>query len=145
MSVSNPSTSKLVRGLILVLVASAAYLYPFPQSNLVYPAIVVIHALTGVIASVVIAAVLLRLLQQGSIVWKLGWLLVSAGAVLGLILTYTGTAHSESKWLYAHIILSMLGLACLLAEMMGSRGWVSSTGAYSGSTRCCTARPKNCR
>jgi len=121
MSVSGSSTSKLLRGLIVLLVASAAYLYPFPQANLLYPAIVVLHVLAGVVAAVVIAALLPRLLRQGSIVWKIGWLLLSAGTVLGLILIYTGTAHSEFKLLYTHIILCLLGLACLLSDLLGSR------------------------
>ncbi|MGA2003347.1 MAG: hypothetical protein ABSG70_08195, partial [Terriglobales bacterium] len=121
MSVSNSSTPKLLRGLMFLLVASAAYLYPFPQANLVYPVVVVIHALGGILATIIGAAVLSRLLRQGSVVWKAGWICFFAGAVLGLVLLYTGTAHSEFKWLYAHIILSMLGIVCVLAEMLGSR------------------------
>ena len=108
---------------MVLLVASAAYLYPFPQANLLYPAVVVIHALAGVIATLVIAIMLSRLLRQGTVVWKIGWLLFAVGAILGLVLIYTGTAHSEFKLLYTHIVLCLLGLACLLAELLGSRAF----------------------
>ena len=53
-------------------------------------------------------------------------MLLAAGAALGLLLIYTGTAHSEFRWLYSHIVLCMAGVGCLLAEWMGRRGWVSS-------------------
>src|ERR1700690_1491201 len=115
------STPKLVRGLLFLLVASAAYLYPFPQANLFYPVVVVIHTLGGIVAAVVGAAMLTRLLRQGSWSWKTGWVLLAAGAALGLILIYTGTARSESRWLYAHVLLSMAGVGCLLAEWLGRR------------------------
>jgi Tfp pilus assembly protein PilF len=126
MSDLKSSTPKVLRGLLFVLAASAAYLYPFPQANLFYPAMVVIHALGGVVAAVVGAVMLARLLRQGSWMWKAGWLLLGAGAGLGLFLIYTGTARSEFRWLYGHIILSMAGVGCLLAEWLGRRGWVSS-------------------
>ncbi|MGC2245755.1 MAG: tetratricopeptide repeat protein [Terriglobales bacterium] len=126
MSFSRPSTPKLVRGLLFLLVASAAYLYPFPQANLFYPVVVVIHALGGVVAAVVGAILLPRLLRSGGWVWRAGWLLLAAGAALGLLLIYTGTAHSEFRWLYSHIFLCMAGVGCLLAEWMGRRNWVSS-------------------
>src|SRR5271166_6553247 len=121
MSDSNLSLPKGARGLLYLLVASAAYLYPFPQANLFYPVVVVIHALGGIVATIVGAALLRRLLRQGSWIWKAGWVLLAAGAVLGLILIYTGTARSEFRWLYAHIILCLAGVGCLLAEWMGRR------------------------
>ncbi len=122
MSVSSPSTPKLVRGLLFLLVASAAYLYPFPQANLIYPAVVVIHVVGGMVASVVGAIMLSRLLRQGSWIWKAGWLLLAAGTALGLLLIYTGTAHSEFRWLYAHIVF-----------VHGGRGL--SAGGVDGTTR----------
>ncbi|MGA9474823.1 MAG: tetratricopeptide repeat protein [Terriglobales bacterium] len=128
MADSNLSFLKGARGLLYLLVTSAAYLYPFPQTNLLYPVVVLIHALGGVVATIVGAVLLTRLLRQGTWVWKAGWVLLAAGAILGLILIYTGTARIEFRWLYAHIILSMAGVGCLLAEWLGRRGWVSSYG-----------------
>jgi Flp pilus assembly protein TadD len=115
----------MVRGLLFLLVASAAYLYPFPQANLFYPAVVLIHVIGGVGAAVVGAILLPRLLRSGGWIWKAGWLLLAAGTALGLLLVYTGTAHSEFRWLYAHIGLCMAGVGCLMAEWM-ERRWVSS-------------------
>ncbi len=117
---------KMMRGLLFLLVASAAYLYPFPQANLVYPAVVVLHTLVGVVASVTGVVLLRRLLRSADWAGKTGWILLAVGAGLGLILIYTGTAHSEFRWLYAHIVLSLAGIGCLLAEWLGRRGWMGT-------------------
>src|SRR5882724_13120308 len=127
MSGSNLSTSqKLLRTLIFVLLLTAAYLYPFPQANIFYPAVVLLHVFGGVVAAVLLVVLLWPLLRQGNFVSKAGWLLLTAGAILGLVLLRTGTPHSEFKWLYAHIIASVAGISCLLAEWIGRRGWLSS-------------------
>src|ERR1700693_3789846 len=126
MVVSNLSfTQKLLRGLMLVLLASAAYLYPFPQANLLYPAAVVIHGFGGILATALLVLLLWRLLRDGNFIWKTGWFLILVVAVLGLVLFRTGTPHSEYRWLYAHILVSVIGIGCLLAEFLGSRGWLS--------------------
>ncbi|MGA8299488.1 MAG: multiheme c-type cytochrome, partial [Terriglobales bacterium] len=117
---------KMMRGLLFLLVASAAYLYPFPQANLVYPAVVVLHTLVGVVASITGVVLLRRLLRSADWAGKTGWILLAVGAGLGLILIYTGTAHSEFRWLYAHIVLSLAGIGCLLAEWLGRRGWMGT-------------------
>ena len=130
MAVRNLSfIDKLLRWLILVLLATAAYLYPFPQANLLYPAAVVLHVLAGILATVLLAVLLWRLLREGNLVLKAGWLLIAAGAALGVLLILKGTPHSEYRWLYAHIVVSVIGIACLLAEFLGSRGWLSSNAA----------------
>src|SRR5882724_692999 len=127
MSGSNLSTSqKLLRTLIFVLLLTAAYLYPFPQANVLYPAVVLLHVFGGVVAAALLVVLLWPLLRQGNFVSKAGWLLLVAGAILGLVLLRTGTPHSEFKWLYAHIIASVAGISCLLAEWIGRRGWLSS-------------------
>jgi Flp pilus assembly protein TadD len=125
---SSFSSQKALRGLFYILVASAAYLYPFPQANLVYPVVVVLHVLAGV-AGVAAGAVFWRVLWQGGVFRKLGCILLAAGAVLGLLLIYTGTAHSEFKWLYAHIGLCLLGTGFLVAEFLGTRGWLRASPA----------------
>ena len=127
MSVSNLSfIQKLVSGLMLVLLISAAYLYPFPQVNLVYPAAIVIHVFGGILATLLLVFFLWRLLRDGDFIWTTGWLLIAAGAALGVLLVFKGTPHSEYRWLYAHIVVSVIGIGCLLAEFLGSRGWLSS-------------------
>jgi tetratricopeptide (TPR) repeat protein len=127
MSGSNYSTAqKLLRVLVFFLVLTAIYLYPFPQANVFYPAVVLMHAFVGLVATVLLVATLVPMLRAGNFVWKAGWLLVTVGAVLGAILIRTGTPHSEYPWLYAHIIASVAGISCLLAEWLGKRGWLSS-------------------
>ncbi len=114
---------------MLVLLVSAAYLYPFPQANLLYPAGVVIHVLGGILATALLALLLWRLLTEGNSIWKAGWMLIAAGAALGVVLMFKGTPHSEYRWLYAHIVVSVIGIGCLLAEFLGRRGWLSSSAA----------------
>src|SRR6266478_164012 len=127
MSGSNLSmTEKLLRALIFVLLLTAGYLYPFPQATILYPAVVLLHVFVGVIATALLVVLLWPLLRQGNFVSKAGWLLLGAGAILGLVLLRTGTPHSEFKWLYAHIIASVAGIGCLLAEWIGKRGRLSS-------------------
>ena len=122
-------SEKLLRALVVLLALSALYLYAFPQANLVYPTVVFFHAFSGVVATVLLAVGLQRLLRQGNAVWKLGWLLLAAASVVGLVLLKIGTAHSEYRWLYAHILVSVIGIAFLLAEFVGSRGRLSSNAA----------------
>ena len=111
---------------MMFLFATALYLYPFPQANVIYPAVVLMHACIGVLATVALVFLLWPLLREGNWVWKAGWLLLAAGAVLGVVLIRTGTPHSEYRWLYAHIIACVAGVACLLAEAAGRRGWISA-------------------
>src|SRR5258708_25750657 len=105
MSGSNLSLAqKLLHALVVVLLFSAVYLYPFPQANVFYPAVVLMHAFVGVIAAILLVVLLLPLLRDGNIVWKAGWLLLAAGAGLGGGLVRTGTPHSQIQWLDPHII-----------------------------------------
>ncbi len=116
--------------LLLFLAVSAAYLYTFPQATIFYAGVVLLHAFAGVITAAVLLIALLRLLRNGSFLARAGWLLLSAGAVLGIILIKTGTPRAEWNWLYFHIVISVIGVGLLLADNLGSRGWLGSrTGA----------------
>ena len=112
--------------LVAFLAISAAYLYTFPQANVFYAVVVLLHALTGVIAAILLLSILIRLLRTGTFLARIGWLLVAAGAILGIILIKTGTPRAEWKWLYLHIVISLIGLGFLLADKLGSRGWLSA-------------------
>jgi Flp pilus assembly protein TadD len=120
---------KLFRALLALLAASALYLYAFPQANLIYPAVVLFHAFGGVVAGAVIAIGLCRWLREGNLVWKFGWIALAVAAILGFILLVKGTPHIEYRWLYAHIVASVVGMSCVLAELAGRRGWLSSNAA----------------
>src|ERR1700693_2185635 len=112
--------------LLALLVVSAAYLYTFPQPNIFYACVVLLHAMGGALTAILLIPALLRLLRNRNLVAGAGWLLVAAGAVLGLILIKTGTPRSEWKWLYLHVAISLLGVGLLVAGNLGQSGWLAS-------------------
>jgi len=115
--------------LLPFLVISAAYLYTFPQPNIFYAGVVLLHALGGVLTAILLIPAIFRVMRDGSFVVRAGWLLVAAGAVLGIILIKTGTPRTEWKWLYFHIVISLIGVGLLLADKLGRQGWLSSNPA----------------
>ncbi|HLV87491.1 MAG TPA: tetratricopeptide repeat protein [Candidatus Sulfotelmatobacter sp.] len=121
MQISGESSGRALRWLIFLLAASAAYLYTFPQPNVVYAGVVLLHALGGVIAIVLLAPKIFRLLMIGSLTSRAGWLLFAAGAVIGLILIKTGTSRPEWNKLYLHILISLAGFGLLIASWIGER------------------------
>ncbi|MGC2193816.1 MAG: tetratricopeptide repeat protein [Terriglobales bacterium] len=119
---------KLLLGLVVFLAASAVYLYAFPQPNVLYAVVVLLHLAAGVAATILLLPLLGRILREGSWLSWGGWFLFLAGAVLGFWLVHTGTLRSEWKWMYAHMVLSAAALAFLIAELAGRRGWLGSGG-----------------
>jgi Flp pilus assembly protein TadD len=126
MSGLQTSRHRALAGLLIFLFFSAIYLYAFPQPNVFYAVVVLLHAGAGVIASVLLAVFFFRLLRNGNIVSGLGWIFVTAGAILGLVLIRIGTPRYEWNWLYLHIVLSVAGVGLLLAQWAGKRGWLTS-------------------
>ena len=113
--------TRLLSWLVALLAISAAYLYAFPQPNIPYAGVVLLHAAGGVLATILLIPLLLRLVSSGSIPVRAGWLLVAAGAVTGLILIKTGTPRSEWNKLYLHIVFSLAGIGLLVADWLGRR------------------------
>ncbi|MGB2605103.1 MAG: tetratricopeptide repeat protein [Candidatus Sulfotelmatobacter sp.] len=113
--------------LLPFLVVSAAYLYTFPQPNIFYAGVVLLHALGGVIVAILLVPTLLRLVRDGSLLARAGWLFVSAGAILGIMLIKIGTSRAEWKWLYVHIAISLLGVSLLIADKLGRQAWLGSS------------------
>ena len=107
------------------LTVSAAYLYAFPQPNVFYAGVVLLHALAGVIATFLLALFLARWWRSRNLASRLGWTLVAGGALVGLILIKTGTPRAQGTLMYAHIALSLVGLGVLLAEGAGLQGWLA--------------------
>ena len=95
--------------LLPFLAVSAAYLYTFPQATIFYAGVVLLHAFAGVITAALLLIALLRLLRNGSFLARAGWLLLTAGAGLGIVLIKTGTPRAEWNWLYFHIVISVIG------------------------------------
>ena len=104
---------------------SAIYLYAFPQANVLYAGVVLMHAFVGLIASFYLLILLYRLLREGSWMDRLGWLLVSGSAALGIVLLKIGALRADYNWLYIHIVLALAGCGILFAGWAGRRGWLS--------------------
>jgi tetratricopeptide (TPR) repeat protein len=121
MTVSGGFVHQALRWLVVFLAASAAYLYTFPQPNIFYAVIVLLHALGGAVAAILLIPLLLRLLRSGNFSSRAGWLLMAAGAVIGLILIKTGTSRPEWNKLYLHIVISLAGVGLLMAGWLGKR------------------------
>ena len=113
---------RLFPTLLAFLFLSAIYLFAFPQPNIFYAGIVLLHVLGGVVAAVWLVPVLWRKLRAGLSLSTAAWMLLAAGAAVGIFLVYTGTPRSDWSWLYTHIILSVVAVAFLVASWAGKRG-----------------------
>src|SRR5437016_420056 len=102
---------KLFGTSVLALFFSGVYLYIFPSATVAYAGIVLVHTFVGLFAAVSLAPVLWRHFREWKPAARFGWILFAAGAVLGMILIYTGTPRSAWNWLYAHILLSAIACA----------------------------------
>jgi Flp pilus assembly protein TadD len=107
--------------LLIFLTISALYLYAFPQANIFYAAVVLLHAVAGVFTAILLVLLLSSRLRNGSVLGRAGLLLVASGAILGLILFKTGTARAEWRWFYLHIALSIIGIGLLIADWWDRR------------------------
>jgi Flp pilus assembly protein TadD len=120
---------RTLRWLVVFLLVSAAYLYAFPQPTIFYAGMVLLHALGGVVAAILLIPLLVRLIRPGTFSQRAGWILIAAGALLGIILIKTGTPRTEWRWLYLHIAISLAGVGFLIADGLGRRGWLASNAA----------------
>ncbi|MGH3055541.1 MAG: hypothetical protein ACRDL7_11250, partial [Gaiellaceae bacterium] len=107
--------------LLIFLSASAAYLYVLPQPNIFYAGVVLLHAFAGLITAFLLLLFLARRLRGRNLASRLGWILLTTGALVGLILIKTGTPRSQWNLMYLHIGLSLAALGVLIAEGAGSR------------------------
>src|SRR5580658_7608963 len=110
--------------LIGFLVVSAIYLYTFPQANVLYAGVVLLHAFAGVVVSVWLLFWLVRWWRQGEPLLRVGMVLLFLGAITGLVLIYTGALRTEWTLVYVHIGVSFLGAGLIAAARMGARGWL---------------------
>ena len=81
--------------LLAFLFLSAVYLYAFPQTNVFYAVVVLLHVLVGLLLSLYLLVFLFRLLRDGSWMARLGWLLVAGSAGLGIVLIKIGALRAE--------------------------------------------------
>ncbi len=114
------SRRKLLPGLLIFLTVSAAYLFAFPQANIFYAVVVILHLVAGVITTLLLVPVLWGGLKSRGLLSASGWLLVAIGALLGVAMIFTGTARSHWTLLYSHVFLSTLGAGILLSSSISS-------------------------
>jgi hypothetical protein len=109
---------------VLILALTAVYLYAFPTATIPYALIVLLHAGVGVLVTVGLVLLLFRGIAQEQWLARIGWLLMLAGAGLGVALIYLGTPHRLKAWLYTHIALCSVGFVLLVFVWMKERGWL---------------------
>ena len=124
MSSAGNSVGRVLSILIGFLAVSAIYLYAFPQANIFYAGVVVLHAVAGVVASVWLLLWLVRWWRQGEPLVRYGMVLLFLGAIPGLALIYTGALSTERRNVYLHIGLSFLGAGLVTAARLGNRRWL---------------------
>src|SRR5438876_390358 len=109
---------------LVFLAASAAYLYGFPSATISYAVVDLLHVAVGVLAFLLLVAFFVPLLRGASNLARLGWLLLAAGTLPGIALLKIGTPLRLWNWLYAHIVLCILGVLLLAASWLNSKGWL---------------------
>ena len=124
MSSSGNSVSRALPLLIGFLVVSAIYLYAFPQANVLYAGVVLLHAVAGVVVSVLLLLWLVRSWRQGEPLVRFGMVFLFLGAIPGLALIYTGTLRPEWPLVYVHLGLSFLGAGLIASARLGDNGWL---------------------
>src|SRR5262249_14587246 len=112
---------------LLFLVLCAGYLYAFPAATILYASTVLVHVGVGVAFAVMLIGLLLRGIRDEPWLAKLGWSLLAAGTLLGVILIRIGTPTRLRNWLYAHIALCTIGALFVVASWMARRGWLGSS------------------
>jgi tetratricopeptide (TPR) repeat protein len=121
------SSRHWLSGFLIFLPLSAAYLYGFPSATVTYAAVDLLHAAVGVLVFLLLLVFLIPLLGNASNLARLGWILLAAGTVLGIVLIKIGTPLRLWNWLYAHIVLCILGVLLLAASWLDSKGWLGRT------------------
>jgi tetratricopeptide (TPR) repeat protein len=107
--------------LVVVLFVSSLYVYIFPSPTLTYIAVALLHAGLGLLFCLLLIPKLRRVFSRQGIRQDPGWIFVSLGGAVGMVLLGIGTARPLWNWVYVHIALSMAGAALLAATWLGSR------------------------
>ena len=110
-------------GFVLVLTVSAIYLYAYPTATILYGGGVLLHAGAGILLAVALIPILRVVFRECSFAERFGWVLLSAGTLLGLALLKIGTPNRFKAWLYLHIALCAAGVLVLAAAWVAKRDW----------------------
>src|SRR3954447_403872 len=104
-----------------LLTLSAIYLAAWPAPNLFYAAVVLLHVGLGVLVSLVAVRYLPRLFKQPAFT-RAAWILFALGALIGLVLIFTGTTRPFKYVYLAHILFSVVAIAMLASWWLRRRG-----------------------
>jgi Flp pilus assembly protein TadD len=104
-----------IRGIaLLVAVLSAIYVYVFPAATIPSLALILVHVAAGFVLAALVIPVLIR-------TRSLAWFVMAAGAVLGIVLAFTGGSRPFAPLLYSHIAVSALGAILIVAAFAPRR------------------------
>src|SRR5215813_11294061 len=124
--------------LVVILFVTSLYIYLFPAPNLAYVGVVLLHAGLGVVAAALLVPRVYAIVRAKSFFIDSGWLLLAAGAILGVVLLFIGTIRSHWTWMYAHVVVSFAAVALLAVRWMATKGWrVTSRTASVATTVLC--------
>jgi Flp pilus assembly protein TadD len=113
--------------ILLALGLSAVYLYGYPSATISYFVVDLFHVAIGIVLTILLLFYLFRLLRQEPPLARLGWFLMTAGALLGMVLIKIGTPIRLKPWLHAHIALCVLGMLFLATSWLISKGWLGDS------------------
>src|SRR5260370_16843455 len=108
--------------ILIALSVTAVYLYGYPSATISYFAADLFHIAIGIVLTILLIFYLVRLLPRESLLARLGWISLAAGALLGIVLFKIGTPLRLKPSLYPHIALCVLGTPFLAASWLVSKG-----------------------
>ncbi len=111
----------------MALTLSAIYLYGYPSATISYALVDLFHIAAGIVFAGLLLYYFARLLPQEALPARLGWILLAAGTILGIVLIKVGTPLRLRPWLYAHIALCVLGTLLLVTSWLASKGWLGES------------------
>jgi hypothetical protein len=118
--------------------ASAVYLYTYPSQR--FPLeLWFCFMLAGIVFPFFWFHSVSSTRSQGLLA-RVGWILLAAGAILGIDVIKIGTPSHLKSWLYAHIVICMSGaVACFASWLACADGWAAaSPNAALGLLRYCS-------
>src|SRR5262249_42711380 len=78
----------------------------------------------GILLTISLIPYFARCWREQKFANRAGWILLTLGAVLGLVLVKIGTPHRLKYWLYAHIGLCAAGVFVLALAWTANRKWM---------------------
>src|SRR6202158_4475755 len=102
------------------------FLYAFPSASIPYVTLILLHAAIGILFALLLLPFLLRHFRSETLLAKSGWVLLIIGTGLGLALIKLGTPNRLKSWLFAHILMSVLGSLFLATDWVNARAWLGT-------------------